>query len=292
MARWPAPSSIITSGVRLRSASCAARVRLDAAAVPIDPPATVKSSAPTITGRPSIVPDPATKASAGMAGSPVSGPNSTKDSGSSRPETRLRASRRPVARYPREFVGAAHRPGRRPPLGQLLEQRRPVGAVSRIHPRPSSTPSEPVTSTTGEVNVRRNAGACNRRPHSPETADDQPPRGYAGRRRASARGGTHCGSGSRTASASAWCRRPVSGSTSTACDGSSWTATTKCCSGAGPAPARDDRGNPASVADTRRADDGTHRPRSAPRARVHRPHRRESTPADTLEWWPIRSGRP
>ncbi len=40
---------------------------LGSAAVPIDPPATVKSSAPTITGRPSIVPDPATKASAEMA---------------------------------------------------------------------------------------------------------------------------------------------------------------------------------------------------------------------------------
>lgn len=98
LAERPAPSSIITNGTRSWRARSARRARLEPFGTPIEPPATVPSSAPTSTGRPSITPEPATKASAGTLSSPASVPSSTKVPGSSSLAIRSRASSRPLAR--------------------------------------------------------------------------------------------------------------------------------------------------------------------------------------------------
>ena len=93
--RCPAPSSSMINGMRSRPAISAIRQRLRVAAGPIEPPMVVKSSAPTATGRPSIVPTPATRASAGTG--PARVPISVNEPSSSRVEIRCRASRRPSA---------------------------------------------------------------------------------------------------------------------------------------------------------------------------------------------------
>ena len=64
-ARKPAPSSIMISGTRSVTAISATRYRFEFADWLIVPALTVKSSAATITGRPSTRPEPITIASAG-----------------------------------------------------------------------------------------------------------------------------------------------------------------------------------------------------------------------------------
>ena len=55
VSRWPAPSSIITSGTRSCAASSHRRVALGhRSPCPIEPPSTLKSSAPASAGRPSM----------------------------------------------------------------------------------------------------------------------------------------------------------------------------------------------------------------------------------------------
>ena len=95
-ARNPAPSSIITRGTRSRTASSAARYRLELLVWLIVPASTVKSSAATMTGRPPTRPDPSTIASAGTSSPPVSVPSSRNEPGSTSASTRARASSFPA----------------------------------------------------------------------------------------------------------------------------------------------------------------------------------------------------
>src|SRR5215469_6962029 len=118
----------MTSGTRSHPAISAARYRFEFAAWLIVPAFTVKSSAATITGRPSIWPDPITTASAGASSPPTSVPSSWNDPGSRRWPMRARASSFPASRCLRSRSS--------PPMAREACRR-----LSRS-PRTSSHPSE------------------------------------------------------------------------------------------------------------------------------------------------------
>ncbi len=139
-ARKPAPSSIITSGTRSSTASSATRYRLPLADWLIVPALTVKSSAATITGRPSTVPEPITTASAGASSPPTSVPSSRNEPGIEQvvdagPGVEL--PRPPVLGQP---LVATHGARRAPAVGQVVEDLvPPLVGVRPVHAhRPSN----------------------------------------------------------------------------------------------------------------------------------------------------------
>ena len=145
--RWPAPSNSMTSGIRSRSANSAMRYRLAVLPGPMEPPSTVKSSAPIITGRPPMVPDPVTIPSAGATspGGPTRVPISRNESSSSRWSIRARASSRPPPSLSR------CRARRSSPPMALAAVRRPWRSSSRGSQASGSVVTSPVSprSVTG-----------------------------------------------------------------------------------------------------------------------------------------------